>query len=73
MSIKNTQPREIEPTHPGEMVREDFMPDFDLTAAKLAEKLDVSPQTVNELLLKRRAVSPLRSNAIDQSPLSHTF
>lgn len=58
MSFKNTIPREIEPTHPGEMLREDFMPDFNLTTAELAAKLDVSRQTVNELLLKRRAVSP---------------
>ena len=58
MSIKNIKPREIAPTHPGEMLREDFMPDFKLTTAGLAEKLGVSRQTVNELLLNRRAVSP---------------
>ena len=58
MTIKNIQPREIEPTHPGEMLREDFMPDFNLTTMALAEKLEVSRQTVNELLLERRAVSP---------------
>lgn len=58
MSIKNIKPREIAPTHPGEMLCEDFMPDFKLTTASLAEKLGVSRQTVNELLLKRRAVSP---------------
>ena len=58
MTISNTAKREIPPTHPGEMLREDFMPDFNLTTAGLAEKLDVSRQTVNELLLKRRAVSP---------------
>lgn len=34
------------------------MPDFNLTTAGLTEKLDVSRQTANELLLKRRAVSP---------------
>ena len=59
MSIKNNKPREIAPTHPGEMLREDFMPDFKLTTAGLAEKLSVSRQTVNELLLNRRAVSPV--------------
>jgi addiction module HigA family antidote len=58
MSIKNIKPREIAPTHPGEMLREDFMPDFKLTTAGLAAKLGVSRQTVNELLLSRRAVSP---------------
>ena len=58
MSIQNTKRREIAPTHPGEMLREDFMPDYDLTTTGLAQKLGVSRQTVNELLLERRAVSP---------------
>ena len=61
MSIKNIKPREIAPTHPGEMLREDFMPDFNLTITGLAKKLGVSHQTVNELLLGRRAVSPAMS------------
>ena len=58
MSIKNITSREIPPTHPGEMLREDFMTDYNLTTTGLAEKLGVSRQTVNELLLERRAVSP---------------
>ena len=58
MSIQNTKRREIAPTHPGEMLREDFMPDYDLTTTGLAQKMGVSRQTVNELLLERRAVSP---------------
>jgi addiction module HigA family antidote len=58
MSIQNKKQREIAPTHPGEMLREDFMPDYDLTTTGLAKKLGVSRQTVNELLLERRAVSP---------------
>jgi addiction module HigA family antidote len=40
------------------MLREDFMPDYGLTVATLAEALGVSRQTVNELLLERRALSP---------------
>ena len=56
--IKNTETRKIKPTHPGEMLREDFMPDFGLGASDLAEKLGVSRQTVNEVLRERRAVSP---------------
>ncbi len=58
MSIKNITPREIAPTHPGEMLREDFMPDFNLTTAELVKKIGISRQTINELLLERRAVSP---------------
>ena len=56
--IKNTGTRQMKPTHPGEMLREDFMPDFGLRATDLAEKLGVSRQTVNEVLRERRAVSP---------------
>jgi addiction module HigA family antidote len=59
MSIKNIKPREIAPTHPCEMLREDFMLDYNLKTAGLAEKLGVSRQTVNELLRERRAVTPV--------------
>jgi addiction module HigA family antidote len=58
MNLKNTKTREIKPTHPGEMLREDFMPDYGLTTKRLAEALVVSRQTVNELLRERRAISP---------------
>lgn len=46
------------PTHPGEMLREEFMPDYQLTVASLAKRLGVSRQSVNELIRERRAVSP---------------
>ena len=46
------------PTHPGEMIREDFLPDYDLTVSSLAQALGVSRQSINELLRERRAVSP---------------
>jgi addiction module HigA family antidote len=58
MAIPNTGSRKIKPTHPGEMLREDFMPDYGLTSTTLADKLGVSRQTVNELLNEHRAVSP---------------
>ena len=59
MSIANAKKREIPPSHPGEMIREDFMPDFDLTATSMATALGVSRQTINELLRERRAISPV--------------
>ena len=58
MSIANTRERKVRPTHPGEMLREDFMPDYGLSVSSLAKALGVSRQTVNELLRERRAVSP---------------
>ena len=59
MAIVNTQKRTIPPTHPGEMLREDFLPDYRLTITSLATALGVSRQTVNELARERRAISPL--------------
>ena len=58
MTIANTAGIQRKPTHPGEMLREDFIPDYGLTVAQLAERLGVSRQSVNELLRERRAVSP---------------
>ena len=58
MSIANTIKRTVRPTHPGEMLREDFLPDYGLSVSGLAAAIDVSRQSVNELLRERRAVSP---------------
>lgn len=58
MTIPNTTKMKRRPTHPGEMLREDFLPDYGLTVARLAEAMGVSRQSVNELLGGRRAVSP---------------
>ena len=41
------------------MLREDFMPDFGLTASALAASLGVSRQTIHDLLRERRSVTPL--------------
>ena len=46
------------PPHPGEFLREDYLPECGLTVATLAQKLGVSKQTVNELVRERRSVSP---------------
>lgn len=58
MSIPNTGPMLRRPTHPGGMLREDFLPDYGLTVSGLAEAVGVSRQSINELIRGRRAVSP---------------
>lgn len=58
MSISNTRQMKRRPTHPGEMLREDFLPDYGLTVTALAEAVGVSRQSINELLRGRRAISP---------------
>jgi antitoxin HigA-1 len=57
MSILNTRPVARRPIHPGEILREDFMPDYGLTVSGLAAALGVSRQSANELIRERRAVS----------------
>jgi addiction module HigA family antidote len=58
MSIPNTGEKKVRPIHPGEMLREDFLPESGLSVTGLAEALGVSRQTVNDLLRERRSVSP---------------
>ena len=58
MSIPNSGLRRVRPTHPGKMIREDFLTDYGITVSGLAKALGVSRQTVNELLREQRAVSP---------------
>ncbi|MBI1865719.1 MAG: HigA family addiction module antidote protein [Nitrospirae bacterium] len=58
MSIENKGGMKRRPTHPGEMLREDFLPDFELTVSGLAAAAGVSRQSINELLRERRGVSP---------------
>jgi addiction module HigA family antidote len=41
------------------MLREDFMPDFDMDATSMASALGVSRQTINELLRERRSITPV--------------
>ena len=58
MTIRNDKKRIVRPAHPGEMLREDFLPDYGLSVSGFAKALGVSRQTVNELLRERRSVSP---------------
>lgn len=58
MAVSNTAPMKRRPTHPGEMLREDFLPDYGLTISGLAGAVGVSRQSINEVLRGRRAISP---------------
>ena len=57
MSIPNDGRRFVRPPHPGEHLREEYMPDSGFTVASFATALGVSRQSINELINERRAVS----------------
>jgi len=58
MTIPNSSRIERRPIHPGEILRDEFLPDDRLTASGLARALGVSRQSVYELRRERRALSP---------------
>lgn len=58
MTVPNTIPMKRRPTHPGEMLREDFLPDYGLTVTSLAQAIGVSRQSINELVKERRRLTP---------------
>ena len=51
-------PTHREPTHPGEMLLEEFLKPMGLTQRNLAKGIHVPYQRVNELINRRRGVSP---------------
>ncbi len=51
-------PTHREPTHAGEMLLEEFLKPMDLSQRDLADAIRVPYQRVNELINKRRGVTP---------------
>jgi len=60
------------PTHPGEILREEFLAPMGISQSALAEKLGVSVQRINELTNGKRGVTPetawLLAGAFGTSP-----
>jgi addiction module HigA family antidote len=65
-ALKNKQKREEisivqlkrEPIHPGEILEEEFMKPLGLSQSKLAKELGVSVRAVNEIVNKKRGITP---------------
>jgi addiction module HigA family antidote len=49
--------RRRRPTHPGALLREDILPHVGLSQTALAERLDVTRQTINDIVTEKRGVS----------------
>lgn len=46
------------PTHPGEMLREEFLVPMNLTQKQLADAIQVPYQRINEIVAGKRGVTP---------------
>ncbi|MGI9431373.1 MAG: HigA family addiction module antitoxin [Myxococcota bacterium] len=66
------QPERRTPTHPGEILREEFLEPLCQTQVALAAHLEVPVQRINELVRGKRGVTPdtawLLGQAFDTTP-----
>ena len=66
------QPEKRVPTHPGEVLREEFLVPLGQTQVALAAHIGVPVQRINELVRGKRGVTPetawLLSQALDTTP-----
>ena len=51
-------PTHREPTHPGEMLREEFLIPMGITQRELAQAIHVPYQRINELVNRKRGMTP---------------
>jgi addiction module HigA family antidote len=49
---------ERKPTHPGKIIREDYLKPLSLTISKLASTLGISRKTLSKIINERGAVTP---------------
>ena len=60
------------PTHPGEILQEQFLDPMDITQVALAKHLGIPVQRVNEIVRKKRGITPetawLLAQAFDTTP-----
>ena len=65
-------PKKRIPTHPGEILLEEFLKPMEITQVAFAEHIGVSVQRVNELVRGKRGVTPetawLLSQALGTTP-----
>ena len=51
-------PKHRPPTHPGEMLVEEFLQPLGITQIALAERIGVPFQRINQIINRRRAITP---------------
>ena len=57
-NVSRKLPKNRPPTHPGEMLLEEFIKPLHITQTELAQKLGVSYPRLNEIIKGRRSVTP---------------
>lgn len=55
MHYKNS--KKLEPVHPGEILKEDFMDPININSSKLAKDLDIPANRISQILQGKRAIT----------------
>jgi antitoxin HigA-1 len=58
IAVKSRLPKNRPPTHPGQMLLEEFLRPLGISQVNFAERLGVSFPRLNEIIKKRRGVTP---------------
>lgn len=49
--------KKLQPIHPGEILNEEFLKEFDISQYRLAKDIGVAPRRINEIVHGTRAIS----------------
>ena len=64
--MATTLPSNREPTHPGEMLNAEFIEPLNLTQTDVARRLGISFPRLNEIINRKRAVTPDTALRLEQ-------
>ena len=56
--MRSKRRRAMPAVHPGELIREEILPDMGIGQGAFAERLGVSRRAINEIVREKRGVSP---------------
>jgi len=51
-------PKDRRPTHPGEIIRYEYLEPFKMTQQQLADSIGVTRVRINEIILGKRSITP---------------
>jgi len=57
LNITNMANKKIQPIHPGEILKEEFLDPLNITQYRLAKDISVSPRRINEIVHGTRAIT----------------
>ena len=51
-------PKNRQPTHPGEILRHEYLEELNMTQQKLADAIGITRVRINEIILGKRSITP---------------